>query len=225
MEYRVAEEPKKIGQKLMEEHHPHLLGVRVEFDEAEEWREIPGYEGLYEVSSLGRVRRSGKVSRVGRGRSSGGRIGRVLKPQSHGSGYWMVSLADRDGVAKSCLVHRLVASAFLGPCPEGQEVNHRDADKRNNRPCNLEYVTHADNNRHARRLGLVSMGRGQAKLTVDQVREILDGDASEPARVVAERYGVSKSTIVHLRSGRSKYYHQLLRQHEAGQAKEAVHGI
>lgn len=103
----------------------------------EEWRSVVGYEGLYQVSDEGRVRRGG----------------RVLKRQHTANGYPVVQLW-RDGEPKTCLVHRVVAEAFIGTVPDGKEVNHRDGDKENATPSNLEYVTRSENSIHAYKTGL-----------------------------------------------------------------------
>ena len=113
--------------------------------EAEEWRPVLGYEGVYAVSSLGRVRR------VCGGKGTRG-AGLVLK-QRLGSGYPRATLV-KGGVESPRHVHSLVAEAFIGQRPEGLCVNHIDGNKCNNKPANLEYLTLADNNRHARATGL-----------------------------------------------------------------------
>lgn len=94
----------------------------------EVWKEIPGYDGAYEVSNKGRVRKT-----------------IILKTDGGGHKYQRVNL---DG--KTNYVHRLVATAFLGEPPfEGAVVNHKDFDTRNNTAENLEWVTQRDNVRHA----------------------------------------------------------------------------
>jgi hypothetical protein len=158
---------------------------------SEQWREIQGYEGVYEVSDLGNVRRVKPAS--------GTRPGSRLKPLPDSCGqYFMVSLSNH-AVMKRFLVHALVAVAFLGKRPRGRQVNHKDGDKRNNAASNLEYVTRRENMAHAYRLGLVGKqdNRGErnnsAKLTVDQVLQIrsLRGRCSSPE--VARRFSISRS--------------------------------
>lgn len=119
----------------------------------EQWRAVVGYEGTYEVSNFGAVRRSGKAARNGNGRGGGARIGLQLKHHLVNGGYQVVQLWQ-DGRPKTRLVHRLVTEAFLGPVPNGCEVNHKDGNKLNNSCANLEYVTHSENNRHAYQTGL-----------------------------------------------------------------------
>lgn len=102
-----------------------------------EWKEIDGFAGRYEVSSGGDVRSM--------------LTGRVLSPGRQGRGYMSVLLYDGSSPKKpkSCLVHRLVAAAFIGPEPEGHQVNHISGDKSDNRVENLEYVTPRENMAHA----------------------------------------------------------------------------
>ena len=96
----------------------------------EEWREVAGYEGAYEVSNLGRVRSL----------PGGQRHGIVLKPGHSGRGYLSVSLCIA-GVPRTFYIHHLVARAFIGPRPEGLDVCHSDGDFLDNRPQNLRYDT------------------------------------------------------------------------------------
>lgn len=104
----------------------------------ENWRPIPHFPN-YEVSNLGRVRVL-----------SGRYAGEILSQVEQANGYQRVYLTNEAGRFGK-YVHRLVAEAFLGPCPAGWEVNHRDLDKAHNADVNLEYVTHRANIRHARR--------------------------------------------------------------------------
>lgn len=107
------------------------------------WQPIPGYEGLYAASTEGQLK---SVARKGT-------YGRLLRTYPDRNGYQLVQLC-KDGSRKSYLAHRLVALSFLGYCPEGLEVNHKDGVKTNNQPDNLEYVDHTENIRHSVRIGL-----------------------------------------------------------------------
>lgn len=106
--------------------------------EAERWLPVPGWEGLYDVSDMGRVRS------LPRQTSRGVRGGRILKPARSSNGYLFVGLSRNSKVTYE-RVHRLVAGAFIGPCPPGQEAKHKRADLTNNRATNLEYGTHKSN--------------------------------------------------------------------------------
>ena len=96
------------------------------------WKEIPGYEGIYQASNFGRIR-SLKYNEV-----------RILKPGILRSGYYMVQLY-LNNVGKTLKVHRLVWLAFNGPIPEGLEINHKHEVKTNNALLNLELATHSQN--------------------------------------------------------------------------------
>lgn len=107
----------------------------------EDWRDIKGYEGQYEVSSLGRVR-SLNFNREGRCQ--------LLKFEMTKWGYLRVVL-HKDGKAKHYSVHRLVAEAFLANPLGLTEVNHLDECKTNNAVANLEWCSAKDNSNHGTR--------------------------------------------------------------------------
>lgn len=116
----------------------------------EHWRPVVGYEGFFEVSSNGRVRSLPRMVPAGGGRQRRS-SGRVLS-QSAASNYPKVGLRV-DGVRRTYNVHRIVAEAFLGPCPPGLEVLHQDGDRLDNRAANLRYGTRSQNNYDAVRHG------------------------------------------------------------------------
>lgn len=116
-------------------------------DSQEEWKPVVGYEGWYEVSNLGRVRRVA----VGHGTNPG----RILKGYSKRGRYSSVVLfLGCRATAKTHNVHQLVASAFLGVRPDGCEINHIDGNKSNPALTNLEYVTKSGNQLHSLKTGL-----------------------------------------------------------------------
>ena len=102
-----------------------------------EWRPVPGYEGLYEVSDGGDVR---SIATAQRPRPQP----RLVKHSDDGRGYRRLRLC-LNGTKRAWRVHQLVALAFLGPRPEGQEVRHRDGNRSRNVPDNLEYGTSQQN--------------------------------------------------------------------------------
>jgi hypothetical protein len=123
------------------------------------WKPIEDYEGLYEVSAGGEVRRVG---------------GGILKLQKETHGYASVSLS-KNGKRISRKVHRLVAKAFI-PNPYGYNViNHKDGDKKNNSAANLEWTTSAQNNQHSWDIGRnhnTEKQREAARRTIGFAREV-----------------------------------------------------
>ena len=100
--------------------------------EKEIWKDIPGYEGIYQASNLGRIR-SLKYDKV-----------RILKPGENGRGYCKVNLC-LNKVVKSAKVHRLVWEAFNGSIPENYQINHLNEIKSDNRLENLSLCTAKEN--------------------------------------------------------------------------------
>lgn len=105
----------------------------------EHWKEIAGFEGIYEVSDQGRVKSLGNDK---------SRKEKILKPGKKRDGYLHVGLC-KYGHRKYLLVHRLVADAFIQNPNNLDTVNHKDEDKTNNAASNLEWMTRADNKRYS----------------------------------------------------------------------------
>lgn len=126
---------------------PNIMQVEAGGFMEEIWKPVVGYEGLYEVSNLGRVKS------LERDYMSGGILrhrhhDRILSNIKNSNGYVKVQLYN-NGVCKQLSVHRLVAGAFI-PNPEGKEyVNHLNGKKDDNRAKNLEWCTPIENNTHS----------------------------------------------------------------------------
>jgi hypothetical protein len=158
-----------------------------------EWRPVPGYVGTYVVSSAGVVIRVGS--------------NKPLTPEIIKDGYLRVYLSLL-GVGRKFQIHRLVAGAFIGD-GTGWEVNHKDGVKTNNSIGNLEYVTHAENCRHAQRTGLIGPNRGNrtpsrrighGKLSKSEVLEIRTTripfkHTAYSIPSLAKKFGVSRNCI------------------------------
>lgn len=156
-------------------------------DVTEEWRKV--FDGNYEVSSLGRFRRATP------GRKTW--PGRISSPIKMKIGYLEVR-PTVNGKNVQVYLHRLVAEVFIGPCPEGFEINHKDGNKANSALSNLEYVSHAENTRHSVRTGLTRTGEKhpRAKLSDADVADIRESRAKGESGVsVARRLGVSQATV------------------------------
>lgn len=159
----------------------------------EEWLPVVGFEGVYEVSNCGRVRRV----RTCLGGQAGKLLGGKTSPRRP---YRRVELRLAPGSpARDARVHQLVFEAFVGPVPPGHEINHINGDKSDCRVSNLEAVTHRGNMEHAGATGLAARGRcvASARLSEDAVRQIRTGHAAGAATCLelAERFGVTESTI------------------------------
>ena len=152
----------------------------------EVWKDIPGYEGLYQVSNLGRVRSFGRT--VMRNTRWGTQhpyhiAGRVLKILHSQADYTYVHLFDEDGTPTNHKVHRLVAQAFVPNPKHLDEVNHIDEDKDNNRADNLEWITHIDNCNHGTRNERVAKHAKQVEqLTLDGQHVAYYQSAAEAGR-------------------------------------------
>lgn len=173
----------------------------------ENWRPVPGWEGIYSVSDLGRVRTEARMTKQ---RSRwGGLVDRVVKERilsqaTIESGHKVVCLkaGDRRKMKK---VHRLVLRAFKGdPLPGRGVCRHLNGDPADNRPENLAWGTHKENTADARRHGTLCKGEriGTSKLTEDDVRLIRGFlKAGEPYRTVARRFDVCHAMIGKITNG------------------------
>jgi hypothetical protein len=167
-----------------------------------EWKDVVGFEGLYEVSDAGLVRRAMRCA----GETWRNRIntwpGRECKQRTTKDGYRKVGLW-KGGKVYQVKVHGLVAVAFLGPRPDGCEVNHKDTDKFNNAAGNLEYLTHQQNMRHAAEAGLwdpyaiapKGEAHWKAKLSEEKVRWIRSMRDVLTQDQIAGRLGICKMTV------------------------------
>lgn len=118
----------------------------------EEWRDIKGYEGWYQVSNLGNVMSLPRKVRFGKHDHFQYTKQRILKPKRGGNtDYWYIGLSKNNEV-KYHSIHRLVAQAFIDNPENKAEVNHKDGDKKNNLISNLEWTTRSENLKHRYRV-------------------------------------------------------------------------
>jgi hypothetical protein len=160
----------------------------------ESWLPIPGYEGFYSVSNMGRVRTEPRtyVSKNGVTKPVKARF---LKCGATGKGGYPRFSVSVNDVSRVLYVHQIVMLAFVGPPPEGQEVLHYDGNPVNCRLDNLRYGTRAQNIEDAKRHGTFPMyeNRPGAVLTKDQAREI--AGSSESAKELAARFGITEAVV------------------------------
>lgn len=175
----------------------------------EEWKDIVGYEGYYQVSSYGNVksldrnivRKDGKIYRC---------YSRILIPfQGHTCNYLTVQLS-KNNITQKYMIHRLVAYMFLGLLPDSSlEVNHKDGNRHNNCVDNLEIITHQENINHSVAMNLKHDYGEQstnAKLTnkdAAMIRQMWYNGVKQVE--LAEMYRVSKQAINRLVHNKSYF--------------------
>ena len=172
----------------------------------EVWHPVVGWEALYEVSSLGRVRSLDRRIAHWRGGTKMQK-GRILYVSKDRDGYCHVHLC-RDGARSNCQVHVLVAQAFcLAKLkPHYSQVLHSNSNPSDNRPANLRYGDQSENEKDKLLVGTSNRGvrNTKAKLTELQVcnikRQIYEG---ESCIKIAQQYNVSNSAIFDIKAGRS----------------------
>lgn len=161
----------------------------------EEWRVIPDWPD-YAVSSLGQVKRV--VACEAKGRRLEYPVGRIAQCSTKHNGYLIVNLL-RNGLKKKAYVHRLVAHAFLGECPVGYQVNHRDGVKTHNVRSNLEYVTRLQQMAHAVKHELVWSKLSWAM--VDLLRTLWQTGRYTQGEL-GQRFGVDHSQVSNIVRGK-----------------------
>lgn len=132
-----------------------------------EWRPIPDFEGYY-ASSAGEIR---------------GPSGQIVKQTIANKVYRKLSLYV-GGVRYDKTAHRLIASAFHGPCPEGHVCCHLNGDPADNRPSNLKWATPKENEQHK-----------PDRLTLKQIKDIHDARQHHSLDQIASNFGVKRETV------------------------------
>lgn len=165
----------------------------------EVWKDIVGYEGLYQVSNLGTVKSLPRVRKTYGKRTYQTKEMEMRAPLST-SGHLKVCLT-KNGKQRCYYVHRLVATAFLENKERYRVVNHINGNKLDNRVENLEFCTQSHNVKEAYRMGLEQKaGKKIEQCTKDMERIKLWDSASEAQRSLA----ISASNIIHCCRGKGK---------------------
>ena len=157
---------------------------------SERWKPI--LDGNYAVSNCGRLKRL----------TDGGPKtypGKILKTHPDRTKYLTTRLRFR-GRYIDVWIHVLVAEAFIGPCPKGKEVNHKDLNRQNNCDWNLEYLTHRENAVHARDAGAHSEFKLN-KATADNIRQV-HGISELSYAAVGRIFEVSGTHVSNIVSGK-----------------------
>ena len=185
--------------------------------EQEIWKDVIGYEGLYQVSNLGRVKSYDKVIpqyfNDNRGEVLMHRKGKIMKISVYKrEGYCYISLS-KNGIKKKHKIHRLVALAFISNSnpKEFDMINHIDGNVRNNNANNLEWTNNYGNQIHAIKIGLnknVGVNSWWSKLTEEQVRFIRKNykpRGEYNCCTMAKMFNVTPNTIYNVINGKTYY--------------------
>jgi len=164
------------------------------------WKDIPSFEGFYQVSSLSRFRSVERLIDYKDGRKPRLWPERMLKGFIGTSGYWQADL-KKSGVVTKIIQHRIIALVFI-PNPDNKGyINHKDGNKLNNDISNLEWCDNGENVRHSFAIGKHS-GIGA---THYKARRITDGkNEFGTLQEAGDFYGLSKKVIFDIISGRVK---------------------
>lgn len=160
------------------------------------WKVIPAFGGRYEASENGEIRHAKNKN--------------VRKARVNRCGYLQMNFSRNDGKGKNitALVHRLIALTFLENPNNLQYINHKDGNKQNNAVSNLEYCTRSENQKHAFKMGLQKMPKGEeapcAKLTNEQARQIrkLYKEKQMSQQKIAGFFNVSQTTVRRVINGK-----------------------
>lgn len=176
---------------------PNAKKIKKWGESMEEWEDIAGYEGLYQVSNLGRVKSLG---------NNKSRNEKIIKPRSNKDGYLLVGLYN-EGKGKNHRVHRLVAQAFINNPDNKPEVNHKDEDKTNNCVENLEWVTRKENinyGTHNERVAKSLQNHKQTSKPIYGINMKTNERIEFPSTQEAGRNGFNQGHVVHCLKGRQK---------------------
>ncbi|MFZ3045223.1 MAG: NUMOD4 domain-containing protein [Desulfatirhabdiaceae bacterium] len=162
----------------------------------EEWKDIPGYEEIYQASNTGKIKSLPRM--CGQFHKEPGKI---LVTTIKNNGYPHVVLC-KDGRKKNFTVHGLVALTFIGLRPEGQEVMHLDGNKRNPESTNLRYGSKSCNNAFTVDHGTNrTNGRKLDNYKANRIREYLSVGIT--GAELARHFGVGETTITNIRDNKN----------------------
>lgn len=186
------------GERLASLLRPNKLRVEDGVHMAKEvWKDIPGYEGCYQISSLGRVRSLDRTVVYSNGQKHFYK-GIVLKPGKGKTGYLTVRLGNHGREAG---VHRLVAEVFIPNPDKKKDVNHINGDKADNRKENLEWVTRQENMEHCKKILKKQTGRAPIKVVCIESGKIYNSISEAAAETGASISHIS--TIINKKDTRT----------------------
>ena len=153
----------------------------------EQWANVVGFEGIYEVSNHGNIRSV-----------KSGQLKKITEDKKTNRPFLNLWKNNKQTVVR---VHKLVLEAFVGKCPEGLECCHNDGNSFNNHIDNLRWDTHKSNIHDRIKHGTSNRGErcGTAKLTLDQVKSIRKDDRLQ--RLIAKDFGIAESMVSRIKNG------------------------
>lgn len=178
-------------------------------EEEEIWKDVIGYEGLYQISTLGNVKALKKIRNVGPGcKSIRVYPEKIMRPSISRDGYSLIGFR-KDGLCTTYLVHRLIALHFI-PNPENKpQVNHINGVKTDNTVVNLEWVTVSENGLHSYKNGLQKPQKGKDHVNSKPLRQLtLEGELVrtwESCRQVERTLGYPNTHINACCNGKIKH--------------------
>lgn len=171
---------------------------------AEIWMPVPGWEGFYEASSLGRVRSLERMSRVNSlmpdvKRLMGGKIRKIF---TDSRGYQHINMSA-NGLRKCYMLHQVILLSFRGEPEPGQGCRHLDGNPSNNNIENLIWGTHLENMGDRKRHGRYAVGEDHpmSKLKREDVKDIIA--SPETGTALANKYNMGQSQISRIRRGKA----------------------
>lgn len=175
------------------------------------WKDIPGYEGYYQVSNMGRVRSLDRwiEQEDPRGNYFRPFPGRIIKPYYSTQGYRYVAISNKKSKGKKASVHILVLRSFIGVCPDKYQCNHINGKRDDNRLENLEYCTRSDNIKHSYKIlnrpkgGVIGENHHKAKLANNDVINIrkLYSSGQFTQKQLSKMFGIAQTGISNIVNG------------------------
>lgn len=172
--------------------------------ENEIWKDVVGYEGLYQVSNLGRVYCMPKEWDI----TCGGKrkyVGNIASVKINNKSKYPVAMLSKNNKVKYVYVHRIAVEAFIGAIPKGLVVNHIDQIRTNNNINNLEVISQSENS-----LKSILSGKGyKLKLSKSEVEKIfMLREQGLSSRLIGKEIGVSNTFVLDILNGKLKSYLQ-----------------
>lgn len=163
--------------------------------DGEMWKPVMGFEGMYMVSNFGRIKSLPRLGKVGQKVFS-----RIMKQANSKQKYLSVELST-NFKTKIFLCHRLVGMAFI-PNPLNKPcINHINGIKTDNRVENLEWVSHKENNEHAKITNLVPLGELHTSSKITNKDALFISKSNMSTAQLAKKYNLSKTTVLSIKNG------------------------